>query len=77
MNMLRPSFVQAWLVFLLGLMLTLGVDLYGQRRAEQSVRQETSAQLAVASQRLSLLLADVLQLSKELSARVASQVPLD
>jgi diguanylate cyclase (GGDEF)-like protein len=77
MNMLRPSFVQAWLVFLLGLMLTLGVDLYGQRRAEQSVREDTSAQLAVASQRLSLLLADVLQLSKELSARVASQVPLD
>lgn len=75
--MARHPFVQALLVFLIGLTLTLGVDLYGQHRAEQALQQQNRAQLEAASQRLSLALADVLQLSKELAARVATHAPLD
>ena len=75
--MARHPFVQALLVFLLGLSVTLGVDLYGQHRTEQTLQRQNSAQLEAASQRLALALADVLQLSKELAARVATHSPLD
>ena len=73
--MARHPFVQALLVFLLGLSVTLGVDLYGQHRAEQTLQRQNSAQLDAASRRLALALADVLQLSKELAARVATHSP--
>ena len=75
--MARHPFVQALLVFLLGLSVTLGVDLHGQHRTEQTLQRQNSAQLEAASQRLALALADVLQLSKELAARVATHSPLD
>lgn len=75
--MARHPVVQALLVFVLGLAVTLGVDLYGQHRAEQVLLRQSSAQLEAASQRLTLALADVLQLSKELAARVATHSSLD
>ncbi len=75
--MARHPFVQALLVFLLGLSVTLGVDLYGQHRTEQTLQRQNSAQLDAASRRLALALADVLQLSKELAARVVTHSPLD
>lgn len=75
--MARPSIVQPLLVFLLGLAVTLGVDMYGQHRAESALYRQGGAQLARISQNLQVELADVLQLSKELAARVAARAELD
>ncbi|TXH32695.1 MAG: diguanylate cyclase [Burkholderiaceae bacterium] len=75
--MVRLPFVQPLLVFLLGLAVTLGVDLYGQHRAESDLYRQGGVQLARVSQNLQAELADVLQLSKELAARAATHAELD
>lgn len=71
--MARHPFAQALLVCLLGLVITFGVDRYGQQRAEQALYRQAQAQLDAASHRLALELADVLQVNKDFAARVSAQ----
>ena len=71
--MARHPLAQALLVCLLGLVITFGVDRYGQHRAEQALYRQAQVQLDVATHRLALELADVLQVNKDFAARVSAQ----